>query len=392
MPHWSNWSGRRRAKPRSLHFVRSEADAAAVVAQAQQSGQIVRVAGAGHSHADLIANSDQILDCSGLSGVVSVDTRRQQARVWAGTPIYALGNALYQEGLALHNQGDIDRQSIAGAVATGTHGTGLELANLSASVVGARIVTAAGEMVEVDAKQQPELWQAARLNLGALGVVTQLNLQLRSAYRLQERTWTLDQSALLSQLDQLTHATRHFEFFYYPQTGKAEAKSLAETDATASYPVGEAGARCAWSHEVLPNYRPHPHTEMEYSVPAASGPACFSAICELLANTFTDVAWPVEYRTLAADDVWLSSAYQRDTVTISVHQAIAEDERAYYQACEAIFRSFDGRPHWGKVNYLSAHDFAAIYPNWQQWWKVRNEIDPTGVFLNEYLRGLSARS
>lgn len=386
MASWSNWSGRLRAKPQAVHFVRSEADAQARVASAAASGAALRVAGAGHSHAPLVPTDGIILDSSGLAGVIETDASVRRAWVWAGTPIHALGRALHDAGLALRNQGDIDRQAIAGAVSTGTHGTGRELENLSASVVGVALVLASGSLVECSATREPELFEAARLGLGALGMVTRLELQLRDAYRLVERGWREPFDELFSRVDDLVAAHRHFEFFWYPDSDAAVAKTIDETDADPAYPLGEEGERCAWSYEVLPNHRPHKHTEMEYSVPAAQGPECLQAIRGLIRRDFPDLRWPVEYRTVAADDVWLSMAHGRATVTISVHQDIHEDDEPYFRACEEIFLAHDGRPHWGKVNYLDGVTLARAYPRWEDWWTVRDRVDPGQVFLNDYLR------
>lgn len=388
MPAWRNWSGRQRARPRSVHFVRSEEDLLAVVRGAARDGLSIRAAGAGHSHAPLVPGDGVIIDTSGLAGVVATDRARRTARIRAGTPIHALGRPLHDAGLALINQGDIDRQTIAGACATGTHGTGEALRNLSSSVLSARLVLASGEALECNAESRPDLWQVARLHLGAVGVVTELTLQLRDCYRLQERGWSESMEPLLERLPELQRATRHFEFFWYPADDRATAKSMWETDEPARYPVADEGSRCAWSYEVLPNHRPHLHTEMEYSVPAHSGRACFGAIRDLIRRDFPALRWPVEYRTLAPDDVWLSTAYQRPTVTISVHQDVAEDERPYFEACERIFLEHEGRPHWGKVHYLDGTRLAGLYPLWESWWSVRDGIDPKGVFLNDYLRQL----
>ena len=386
MPNWSNWSGRQQATPEALHFVRSEADAQALVAKAAQSGIAVRAAGSGHSHAPLVPDDGVIVDTTGLAGVVSINNEARRARVWAGTKIYALGRPLHDAGLALQNQGDIDRQAIGGACATGTHGTGVGLQSLSAAVTGARIVLASGDVVECNAENESQIWQAARLNLGALGIVTQLELRVRQAYRLQEQGWTAGFEDLLPQLPDLTPATRHFEFFWYPNNDTAVIKTIEETSAEASYPLAEEGGRVGWSYEVLPNHRPHLHTEMEYSVPADRGAECLGEIRRLVQGEFPEVRWPVEYRTLAADDVWLSSAYQRPTVTISVHQDIREDETAYFRECERVFLAFEGRPHWGKVNYLDGNHLAAMHPRWQDWWTVRDQLDPKGIFLNAYLQ------
>ncbi len=390
MATWTNWSGRQRARPRGLHFVRSEEDAAALVRDAVRAGFGVRAAGAGHSHAPLVPADGIIVDTSGLAGVVAVDTDRRLARVWAGTPIHMLGRPLHDAGLALVNQGDIDRQAIAGACATGTHGTGRRLKNLSAAVRGARLVLASGEAVECTPDGDEDLWQAARLNLGALGIVTQLVLEVRDCYRLQEHGWTEPVEPLLERLSELEQATRHFEFFWYPDSDRVVAKAIDETTAASRYPLAEEGSRCAWSYEVLPNHRPHLHTEMEYSVPAEHGRECFAALREMIRRDFPTLRWPVEYRTLAADDVWLSTAYQRDTVTLSVHQDVKEDERPYFEACERIFLRYQGRPHWGKVHYLDGRQLAERHPAWASWWRVRDAVDPQGCFLNGYLRTLRA--
>jgi len=385
MVSWTNWSGRWRGRPSTLQFIRSEADAAAVVQAAAAAGQTLRVAGAGHSHSPLVPTDGIIVDAAGLAGVIDYDPETQRAWVWAGTRIYALGRPLHEAGLAMQNQGDIDRQSIAGAIATGTHGTGAGLKNLSASVTGARLVLASGAIVDCSATDNPELWQIARLNLGAVGLLTRLQLQLRPAYRLHERSWSVPFEALHPQLTSLVTQSRHFEFFWYPHNDTAVAKSIDETSEPAQYPLAQEGSRLAWSYEVLPNHRPHLHTEMEYSVPAADGPACLTDIRRLIQQDFPDLRWPVEYRTVAADDVWLSTAYQRPTVTISVHQDINEDDEPYFRACEEIFLSYAGRPHWGKVNYLDAAAMARAHPCWAQWWQARDAADPGGLFVNGYL-------
>ncbi len=391
MPSWANWSGRQRSKPAALHFIRSEADAAAIVRSAVAEQRSLRVAGAGHSHAPLVLSDGVIVDASGLAGVVSVDAASKRAWVWSGTRIYALGRALHDQGLALANQGDIDRQAIAGAVATGTHGTGAALKNLSAAVTAIRLVTAAGDIAECDSQRDADLFRAARLNLGAFGIVTQLQLQLVDAYRLEERGWSEPFDTLMPKLDELIARSRHLEFFWYPHNDIAIAKATNDTTEAPVYPLAPEGSRRAWSYEVLSNYRPILHTEMEYSVPAADGPACMREIRDLIRRDFAGLKWPVEYRTLAADDVWLSTAYERPTVTISVHQDVNEPDEPYFRACEAIFDRFSGRPHWGKVHYLDGATLAARHPRWAQWWRAHDALDPHDTFLNDFLRGVRPR-
>lgn len=390
MPKWSNWSGQLKSKPSSYQQIYTEQQAAALAVNCRNDGKTIRAVGAGHSHQDLVGNDGVIVDLVGLAGVISVTTN--SAWVWAGSRIHTLGLTLNQQGLALPNQGDIDQQAITGATATGTHGTGATLSNLSSRVIGASIALADGRLVTCehhsDDPELQELWRASRLHLGAFGIITRLKLDLVPSYRLQEQTWQAPLLETLDNLEPLINDNRHCEFFWYPHTDTAQVKVINPTDAEPNYPLAAEGQRCGWNFEVLPNHRPQKHTEMEYSVPAEQGPACMRAIKELLESDFNEVRWPVEYRTLAADDVWLSTAYERDTVTISVHQAVSEPDEPYYRACEEIFLAFDGKPHWGKVNYLNGEQLAQMHPKWADWWRVRDRVDPDGVFLNPYLQSI----
>lgn len=386
MAHWQNWSGKITARPTDIHFIRSEEDACALAQHATSQGLSLRAAGATHSHAPLVRTEGIVADTRGLSGVISTDPDSRSAWVWAGSRIFSLGHQLHAAGLSLQNQGDIDEQAIAGAVATGTHGTGLTLRNLSSAVLGMKVANANGELVTISPSDHPEVFTAARQHLGAFGIVTQLHLQLRESYRLREYTWQASLDELLESSPTHIADNRHFEFFWYPQEDRGQAKTINETDDPAVYPLAGEGERCAWSYEVLPNYRPHKHTEMEYSVPAGNGRQCMSDIRKLLKTEFPDITWPVEYRTLAADDVWLSTAYERPTVTISVHQDVREDDEPYFRACEEIFLQHEGRPHWGKVDYLSGEQLAHCHPRWDEWWQIRDGFDPAGTFLNPYLQ------
>jgi FAD/FMN-containing dehydrogenase len=385
---WSNWSGRITAEPDRIARPRDEAELVEAVAEASARRQPMRVVGAAHSHSALVPTDGLLIDPSALTGVVDVDARAGVARIRGGTRIVDLGRPLLERGVALRNQGDIDRQAIAGAVATGTHGTGQELQNLSASVVAARIVGPGGEVVCCDAGSRPDLFECARLSLGALGVVSELTLRVRDAYKLQERMWLEDLDEVLDRIDERSAATRHFEFFWVPGRRRAACKALAETDAEPVHPLGAEGQRLAYSFEVLANDRPDKHSEMEYSIAREHGPECLRALREMIARDFPDLAWPIEYRNLAADEVWLSTAYRRPSVTLSVHQGIDRPDEPLFRACEAIFRQYEGRPHWGKVHYLGAQDLAAMHPRHADWWRVRDAWDPDGLFVNAHLASL----
>ena len=387
MPSWSNWSGRQTASPARIVDASSEVHLVEAVEQGSRLGVPVRAVGASHSHSRIAATDGVVVTTDGWQGVVSCDGATRTAVVRSGTRLFQMGEPLLDAGLALRNQGDIDTQAIAGAIATGTHGTGPTLQNLSASVEAVRLVLASGEITTCSAAEEPELFEVARHSLGAVGLVSQVTMGVRDAYRLHERQWRIPGADVLGQVPDLVPATRHFEFFWYPQGDWCGAKSLAETDASVDPMPDTRGEYVDWSWKVLPSVREERHTEMEYGVPAERGPACFAEIRELVLSRFPDV-WPVEYRTLAADDLWISVASGRATVTISVHQEISRDDQEFFEAAEAVFRRYDGRPHWGKVHYRSGAELTELYPRYRHWWATRDRYDPDGRFVSEYLATL----
>ena len=386
MTGWSNWSGRSRSEHAEVRFARSIDEIAATVAHATQAGRTVRTAGSGHSHYPLVPTDDVIIDISGVSGVIGVDTDALLATVYGGTTIAALGRPLHDAGVAVPNQGDIDRQTIAGATATGTHGTGRTLGSLSTRVAGSTIVTADGDVVHCSADERPELWKATRLGLGAFGVVVAIDLDVVPAFRLAESAFASSYDELRPDIDRLVHEHRHAEFFWYPQSDRAFVKIIDQTDEPAHYPLADEGSRVGWNYEVLPNHRPRVHTEMEFAVPYDRSLECLDEIRNLVTSRFPEVKMPIEYRTVAADDVWLSPAYGRDTATISVHRLIEFDDRPYFDACEEVFRRYDGRPHWGKMHGFGGDELAAAHPHWHDWWTIRDRVDPTGTFVNDTIR------
>jgi len=390
MATWANWSGRQTATPERLTTPTSETEIVDIVGNAAAAGLAVRATGASHSHSRIAATNGSLINMDEWQGVVQVDAEAQvpYATIKSGSRIFSLGAQLHPFGVALQNQGDIDRQSVAGATSTGTHGTGTSLQNLSSSVLAARLVLASGEIVDATAAATPGLFELARHSLGGVGLLTELTLALRPAYRLHETLWKEDPASIFARIDDLTAATRHFEFFWMPQGDFCACKSLAETDAGVNPLPEEKLQRIGWSHEILSSTRDDLHTEMEYSVPAESGPACFTEVREMILRDFPDLQWPLEYRTVAADDLWISTASGRNSVTISAHQDITLDDRPLFEACEEIFRSYDGRPHWGKVHYRTGDELAALYPRYLDWWATRDAHDPDNVFVTEYLASL----
>jgi FAD/FMN-containing dehydrogenase len=388
MAEWANWSGRQKDSPVAILAPTSEAEIIDAVAMAAEGNLAIRAVGASHSHSRIAATNGLLLTLDGWQGIESVDTDNQTATFRSGSRIYQVGEPLREHGLALRNQGDIDRQSIAGATSTGTHGAGPSLQNLSASVVHARVVLASGDVIDCAASTTPELFEIVRHSLGAVGLLSTITVALRSAYRLHETLWAENPESVFGRIDQLVADTRHFEFFWMPQTDTCACKSLAETqDAVNAMPDVKL-ERVGWNHDIISSARNDLHTEMEYAVPAESGPACFNEVREMILQDFPDLQWPLEYRTVAADDLWISAATGRPTVTISAHQDISLDDRPLFEACEAIFRRYEGRPHWGKEHYQSGAELAQMYPKNRDWWRVRDEYDPNELFVTDYLARL----
>ncbi len=382
---WSNWSGSVTCTPREVARPGSEAELAALVARAEPP---LRVVGSGHSFQPLCATPGTLISLDALAGIESVDPERRLARVRAGSKLHDLGAPLRAHGLAMQNLGDVDVQALGGALATGTHGTGRELGNLSSRVEALRLVTASGETVEWRGDREPEALRAGRVSLGALGVVVAATLRLVPAYRLHERVARMPLEEVLADLDERIARHRHFEFFYFPRHDFAEVKSLDVTEAEPDALPEVKGERIGWSADVLPSVREDRFNEMEYAVPAEAGPACFEAARERLRTRHPDVVWPIEYRSLAADDAMLSHAHGRETVTISIHRDAARPFREVFADVEAVFQDHDGRPHWGKVHTRRAEELAKLYPDWERFHALRRRLDPEGRFLNDHLREL----
>lgn len=401
---WTNWSGSVTCAPERIGRPSSESELAAIVAAGGTAGIVthggpVRVAGSGHSFTPICETSGTLLSLDAMSGIVEMDAAAGTATLWAGSKLYDLGEPLLAAGFGLANMGDIDRQALAGAVSTGTHGTGRTLGNFSSQVAGLRIVTATGDLLDCSESVEPEIFHAARVSLGAFGVLSRITLRVLPAYRLHERTWPAPFEACMAQLPDSIEQNRHFEFFWSPRDDACAMKALNPTDR----PIGEIAPpipasgrmpryltpeRVDWSHRIFPSERNLKFNEMEFAVPAESGPDCLREIRSLMQTRHPEVFWPIEYRTLRADDIPLSPASGRATVTISIHQAVELPREAFFADAEAIFRNYRGRPHWGKLHSHTARELRDVYPQFDAFRAVRERVDPTKRFLNAHLRTL----
>jgi len=322
-----------------------------------------------------------------MKGLVSSDPQRQQATFWAGTKLHEIGPPLWDLGLAMANMGDIDRQSIAGAISTGTHGTGVNLQNISSQVVAMRLIQASGEIADINIDSHPQLMRAARVSMGTLGVISQVTLQAVPAYYLHERQWHASVAECAEARQDLMANNRHWEFFWDPQTDQCAMKTLNPTTLT-QLETAAAGERLGPSYQVIPSTREHMFNEIEFSVPADAGWACFLALRSLLQQDFPNVRWPLEYRTLQADDSYLSSASGRGSVTISAHEGVSHDYKPLFGAVEDLFREYGGRPHWGKIHTHQAVELETVLPHFHDFQAIRATLDPEGRFLNPFLQGI----
>jgi FAD/FMN-containing dehydrogenase len=385
---WTNWSGGIVTTPRRIVRPRSLDELAAAVAESQRRGETVRVAGSGHSFVPLCdASGGTLISLEHLAGVVAVDRAAREATVWAGSRIFELGEPLRAAGLAMTTMGDIDRQAIAGAIATGTHGTGYTVQSISNQAIGMRLVGAAGEIRDLTLDRDADAMRAAGVSLGALGVLAQVRLRLVPAFKLHEHTWFEAPDECMARLDERIHATRHFEFFWMPGRDACFMKTLQPTEREPDPMPEVKGERIDWSDRVFPSERNVKFDEIEFSMPADHGPSCFAELRALLLGPYRGIVeWPLEYRTVAADELWLSPASGRQTVSISAHQGVGLPRDDFFRDVEAIFRAHDARPHWGKMHSHDAAELRRLYPHWDEFQRVRRAMDPDGVFENGHLR------
>jgi FAD/FMN-containing dehydrogenase len=385
---WSNWAGNVDCAPRVQVRAEREADVVAALQRAASEDLGVRVAGSGHSFSPLVATDGLLLSLEDLNGIARHEKAEERVWVRAGTTLNALGRELFELGLALQNLGDIDVQAVGGALSTGTHGTGATLGNLPSRVSGLRLLLADGSVRVVREEDDPELLAAARVSLGALGVITAARIECVPAYRLHERIERLPVEECLATLDERIAATRHFEFFWYPSRDRVDAKSLHPTELSPEAVATKKYERIGWSHEILPSVREDRFVEMEYALPAEAGLACFRAVRERMRERHRDVVWPVEYRTLRSDAAWLSTAHARETVTVSLHQGANLPWQAFFSDLEPVLREHGGRPHWGKRHSLGARELSPLYPRMGEFVRLAQQLDPSGRLRNAHVRAL----
>lgn len=422
MAEWRNWAGDQVCHPRELVRPRDRDELSSAVASAAADGRVISVAGSGHSFTEAAMTDGTMIDLGALSGMLDADPASGLVRVGGGTILAELNERLHGLGLAMENLGDIDRQTIAGAISTGTHGTGARLRNISSQVAAVELVLADGSVRELDA--DGDLLRAARVGVGALGAISAVTLRCVPAFTLDRVDSPHLREEVLDTFQERADAHDHFELFTFPYADSALVLERNRTDAPPR-PRGRVGeflndvvlenwaldaisstgkafpaaiprlsrfaARLASgsraidrSDRIFANERRVRFTEMEYGVPRESGPEAARRVIEWVRSNRHPVFFPIEMRVTAADDALLSPSHERDTAYIAVHQYRGMEWRPYFEAVEEIMNGFGGRPHWGKRHFQTAETLAPRYPRWAEFQAARDELDPDRAFANEY--------
>ena len=427
---WRNWAGTATATPARWCRPRSQAEIAAAVKDAASAGLRVRALGSGHSFTAVAATSGVALDLSQWTGITAADTRTGLVTVRSGTTLRALNAELGGLGLAMANLGDIDAQTLAGALSTGTHGTGARLGGLATQVTSLELVLADGSVVSCSAASKPGLFAAARIGLGALGVITTVTLRCVPLFTLLADERPVPVEEVLEQFEALADANDHFEFYWFPYGRKALVKRNNRIPAAGAASVSRPLPRWRrfWEFEVMENaafgtlcrigrarprlipalngfssgalssrsYTDMSHrvfvtprrvrfAESEYAVPRESLGHVIAELRRAVPRLPDPVMFPVEVRVAAADDVWLSTAYGRESAYVAIHQYAGLPYRAYFDRFESIVAEVAGRPHWGKLHWLDAERLRPLYPRYDEFRRVRAEVDPEARFGNSYL-------
>lgn len=427
MAEWSNWAGTVTSRPQETVMVRDVPHLQLLCEESMRSGRRVKAVGAGHSFTAIAEPTDVLVRMDRLSGLRSVDEATGRVWVHAGTPLHVLGPELQRRGLAMTNLGDIDRQTIAGAVSTGTHGTGAGFTGLAGQLTGVELVRADGSLLRVTEMENTELLPAVALSLGALGIVTALEIQCVPKFLLHavEAPASLDE--VLDGIDERVDGSDHFEFYWFPHTDRVLTKTntrLSDESRRAPLPawrsrvddellsnklfgalnkattrtprvipaINQVSARALsrreftdWSYRVFASERDVVFRESEMAIPRAAVPDVLRELRSWLSRKVEVVAFPVEVRFAASDDLWLSTAHQRESGYIAIHQYAGRDHRRYFEAFWSMLDGLEARPHWGKMHDLGADELRSRYPKFDDFVALRDRLDPERIFSNRYL-------
>ena len=427
-PRWQNWAGNQAAAPARVITPCSAGEVAEAITLAALDGLTVRMTGSGHSFTPVAVTTGVMLRPGGMRAVRAVDTAAGEITVEAGCRLRDLNEHLHARGLALANMGDIQEQTVAGAIQTGTHGTGRDLGGIAAQVTALEMVLAEGRIVSCSAEHEAELFQAARIGLGALGVLTAVTLRVVPDFLLTAREEPMTWAEVIARLDELTSDNEHFEFYWFPHTDGCLTKRNNRSDGPARplprwrhqlddeflsntlfgatcrlgqrYPAvipainGIAGKALSArtytdaAYRVFTSPRRVRFKEQEYAIPRGHLAEALTAIRGLFARHDWRISFPIEVRVAPRDDVWLSTAYGRSSAYIAIHVFHTAPHEKYFREVEAVMTSLGGRPHWGKLHTRDAEYLRGSYPRFSDFVTLRDELDPARRFSNPYLEQL----
>ena len=423
MATWRNWAGNQKASPLSIESPRSVGELAALVASASELGQKVKAVGSGHSFTSAAATNGRMVRLESLSGILNVDRAKCQVTVGAGTRLSDLNTLLHSEGLALANLGDIAYQTVAGAISTSTHGTGKALTGLAGQVVAMKLINGQGEIIECSKSVNPQIFDVARVSVGALGIITEYTLQAVPSFRLRALEQPMRLDDVLENAHDLASTNDHFEFFWIPHTKWAltkrnnrtedelqplpRVKGWIEKTFMENYAFGavcrvgrarpsliprlatalpSSGSReyVDQSYKIFASPRIVRFYEMEHALPVEALVPALKEIRAMVDRKGYLLNFPVEVRFTKGDDVPLSTAYGRDSAYIAVHVYKGMECEPFFRDVEDILRAYDARPHWGKMHYRDAEELSKLYPRWDEFIALRNQLDPQRTFSNAY--------
>ncbi|MFB0615470.1 D-arabinono-1,4-lactone oxidase [Streptomyces sp. AGS-58] len=423
---WRNWGGNVSARPVRQVTPASVEELTAAVRRAREDGLKVKAVGSGHSFTSIAATDGVLIRPQLLTGIRDIDRTSMTVTVEAGTPLKRLNAALAREGLSLTNMGDIMEQTVSGATSTGTHGTGRESGSIAAQIRALELVTADGSVLTCSEQENPDVFAAARVGLGALGIVTALTFAVEPLFLLTAREEPMPLERVLAEFDQLWAENEHFEFYWFPHTGSTNTKRN-NRSAGPERPVGRLAGWfedeflsngvfqvAQWAGRAAPatvpaiarissralsarTYTDIPYkvftsprrvrfVEMEYAVPRAALTDTLRELKAVVDRSGLRVSFPVEVRTAPADDITLSTASGRDSAYIAVHMFRGTPYQAYFTAAERVLTAHEGRPHWGKVHTRDADYLARVYPRFGEFTALRDRLDPERLFQNDYVR------
>lgn len=427
---WRNWAGNQQSRPCVVVQPTTEQDVINAIRLATQSGLRVKAIGSGHSFTAISKPEEMMLDMSKLNAVIEVNAVNDVVRVQSGIVLSELNKYLEKHGLSMPNLGDVAYQSLAGSMSTSTHGTGVARTGLAAQIVGFRMVLASGEVVVCSADQNQEIFHCGRVSLGALGVVTEYSIRVVPLFNLHAVESPMLISDVLSQFQDLITDNDFFEFYWIPHTKWALTKSNNVTNLPADPParlstwlhkmvlenyafgllcrIGKAfpgliprfatmlpgAGRVEFvnvSHRVFSSKRLVRFYEMEYSISIDAVSRAMHEIMQMIEQRDLKISFPIEVRCTGRDDIPLSTSTGRESAYIAVHMYQGCDYDEYFTAVEEILLKYEGRPHWGKIHYLDGIQLSSLYPEYQRFIEVRNQLDPEGVFTNDYLRRVLGR-